>query len=303
MQPRDVKREITNIIVPQDTPGFTRSKKYQKDGLARIRHARARICRCASSGRKRARQTRRWFNNFFTVLDGGRISVAALSIGLSLGAYDEALDYAKQRAAFGKPIRKFQAIQFKLVDMLCEIEHAKLMMLKAAWEKDTGRDYVQSASHRKTLRRRTFSPRRKPSRPNPRRLRLHGRIPDLANVPRPKNQRNRRRHQRSPAQSSSPASWDYKPELRLQRDLPLKALLLLRFGRWKMLNIFTSAVRRQRIDSKIAAAFGKKAMRLEVDILLVLIETHKNVHGNRPFGVPSILLTSIRPTKTLGSLA
>jgi alkylation response protein AidB-like acyl-CoA dehydrogenase len=81
-----------------------------------------------------------------TILDGGRISVAALSIGLAMGAYDEALQYSKDRIAFGKPISKFQAIQFKLVDMLCEIEHAKLMILRAAWEKDNGRDYVQTAS-------------------------------------------------------------------------------------------------------------------------------------------------------------
>jgi short/branched chain acyl-CoA dehydrogenase len=111
----DGSREISNIIVPQDTPGFTRSRKYAKMG---------------------------W-------LDGGRISVAALSIGLAMGAYDEALAYSRERHAFGKPISKFQAISFKLVDMLTEIEHAKLMMLRAAWEKDQGRDYVQAASFAK----------------------------------------------------------------------------------------------------------------------------------------------------------
>ena len=87
--------------------------------------------------------------NFLTILDGGRISVAALSVGLARGAYDESMKYAKERHAFGKPIGKFQAIAFKLVDMITEIEHAELMVLKAAWEKDQGRDFVKSASFAK----------------------------------------------------------------------------------------------------------------------------------------------------------
>ena len=85
------------------------------------------------------------YRQFLTILDGGRISVAALSIGLALGAYDEALAYAKERQAFGRSISKFQAVSFKLVDMLTELEHARLMMLRAAWEKDAGRDFVRSA--------------------------------------------------------------------------------------------------------------------------------------------------------------
>ena len=83
---------------------------------------------------------------FLTILDGGRISVAALSVGVAMGAYDEALKYAKERHQFGKAIAKFQAIQFKLADMVMEIEHAKLMVLKAAWEKDEGRAFELSAS-------------------------------------------------------------------------------------------------------------------------------------------------------------
>jgi butyryl-CoA dehydrogenase len=84
--------------------------------------------------------------NFLTILDGGRISVAALSVGLAIGAYDEAFKYAKERHQFGQAIAKFQAIQFKLADMLTEIEHARLMVLKAAWEKDNGRAFELSAS-------------------------------------------------------------------------------------------------------------------------------------------------------------
>jgi len=86
------------------------------------------------------------FHQFLTILDGGRISIAALSVGLAWGAYDEALKYARERHQFGKPIGKFQAIQFKLADMLTEIEHGKLMALRAAWEKDAGRDFELTAS-------------------------------------------------------------------------------------------------------------------------------------------------------------
>lgn len=142
----DGKPEISNIIVPQDTPGFTRSKKYKKMGW-RASDTRELSFVDASVPEANLLGPRgEGYKQFLTILDGGRISVAALSVGLAMGAYDEALKYSKDRVAFGKPISKFQAIQFKLVDMLCEIEHAKLMILKAAWEKDQGREYVQTAS-------------------------------------------------------------------------------------------------------------------------------------------------------------
>ncbi|MBV8639723.1 MAG: acyl-CoA dehydrogenase family protein [Candidatus Eremiobacteraeota bacterium] len=142
----DGKPEISNIVVPQDTPGFTRSKKYKKMGW-RASDTRELSFNDAKVPADNLLGPRgEGFRQFLTILDGGRISVAALSVGLAMGAYDEALQYSKDRVAFGKPISKFQAIQFKLVDMLCEIEHAKLMIMKAAWEKDHDRDYAQSAS-------------------------------------------------------------------------------------------------------------------------------------------------------------
>ena len=138
--------EISNFIVPQDTPGFTRSKTYRKMGwrasdTRELSFVDASIPEENLLGRRGG-----GLKQFLTILDGGRISVAALSVGLAMGAYDEALAYAKDRYQFGQPISKFQAIQFKLADMLMEIEHAKLMVLKAAWEKDNGRDYVMTAS-------------------------------------------------------------------------------------------------------------------------------------------------------------
>jgi short/branched chain acyl-CoA dehydrogenase len=142
----DGKSEISNIIVPQETPGFTRSRKYRKMGwrasdTRELSFADAAVPEDHLLGRRGE-----GFRQFLTILDGGRISVAALSVGLAIGAYDEAMNYAKERRAFGQAIASFQAIQFKLVDMIAQIEHAKLMTLKAAWEKDHGREYVYSAS-------------------------------------------------------------------------------------------------------------------------------------------------------------
>jgi short/branched chain acyl-CoA dehydrogenase len=140
------RREISTIIVPQDTPGFARSKKYRKMGW-RASDTRELSFADASVPQENLLGERgKGLRNFLTILDGGRISVAALSVGLAQGAYDEAYAYAKQRRQFGKPISSFQAIQFKLADMVTEIEHAKLMVLRAAWEKDQGRAYELSAS-------------------------------------------------------------------------------------------------------------------------------------------------------------
>jgi len=145
----DGSKEISNVIVPQDTPGFTRSRKYRKMGW-RASDTRELAFVDAKVPQENLLGPRGdGYRQFLSILDGGRISVAALSVGLAMGAYDEALAYAKERQAFGRPISKFQAISFKLVDMLTEIEHAKLMTLRAAWEKDNGRDFVQTASFAK----------------------------------------------------------------------------------------------------------------------------------------------------------
>jgi butyryl-CoA dehydrogenase len=142
----DGRREITNLIVPQATPGFTRSKKYKKMGWRASDTRELSFIDAAVPEENLLGRRGEGLKQFLTVLDGGRISVAALSVGLAWGAYDEALKYAKGRVQFGRPISKFQAIQFKLADMLVEIEHAKTMVIKAAWEKDAGRDFAMTAS-------------------------------------------------------------------------------------------------------------------------------------------------------------
>jgi short-chain 2-methylacyl-CoA dehydrogenase len=89
------------------------------------------------------------FKQFLQTLDGGRIGVAAMSVGLAQGALDEALAYAKERKAFGQPIAKFQAIQAKLADMSTEIEAARMLTYQAAWLKDEGRNFTLTAARAK----------------------------------------------------------------------------------------------------------------------------------------------------------
>jgi len=142
----DGHTEITNLIVPQGTPGFSRSKKYNKMGWRASDTRELSFVDAVIPAENQLGERGRGLKQFLTILAGGRISVAALSVGLAWGAYDEALKYAKERIQFGRPISKFQAIQFKLADMLMEIEHARVMVLKAAWEKDAGRDFAMTAS-------------------------------------------------------------------------------------------------------------------------------------------------------------
>jgi short/branched chain acyl-CoA dehydrogenase len=142
----DGRNEISNIIVPQATPGFSRSKTYKKMGWRASDTRELSFADAAVPEENLLGVRGNGLKQFLTVLDGGRISVAALSVGMAWGAYDEALKYARERFAFGQSISKFQAIQFKLADMLMEIEHGRLMVLKAAWEKDAGRDFALTAS-------------------------------------------------------------------------------------------------------------------------------------------------------------
>ena len=89
------------------------------------------------------------FKNFLTILDGGRIGVSAMGVGLAQGALDEALSYAKERRAFGQPISKFQAIQAKLADVSAEIEAARLLTYRAAVLKDRGQPFTMVAAQAK----------------------------------------------------------------------------------------------------------------------------------------------------------
>jgi short-chain 2-methylacyl-CoA dehydrogenase len=141
----DGKPEISNIVVPSDTPGYTVAKDYQKMGWRASDTHELAFTDAAVPETNLLGARGEGFHQFLTVLDGGRISVAALSVGLAQACYDTSFRYAQERQQFGKSISKFQAVQFRLADMATEIELARLMTYKAAWLKDQGRDFRMAA--------------------------------------------------------------------------------------------------------------------------------------------------------------
>ena len=141
--------EISNIIVPNGTPGYEISKPMKKLGW-RASDTRELSFKDAAVPEANLLGPRgKGFQQFLEILDGGRISVAAMGVGLTQGAYDLAYAYAKERQQFGKPIGKFQAVQFKLADMATELEAGRSLVYKAAWLKDQGRDFALAAAQAK----------------------------------------------------------------------------------------------------------------------------------------------------------
>jgi alkylation response protein AidB-like acyl-CoA dehydrogenase len=129
---------LSAFIVEKGTPGFRPGKKENKLGLRASDTAELIFEDCAIPAENLLGLEGHGFVDAMRVLDGGRISIAALALGMAEGAYDAALKYSKQRRQFGKTIGSFQAIQWKLADMATEIEAAKLLTLRAASMKDAG---------------------------------------------------------------------------------------------------------------------------------------------------------------------
>jgi alkylation response protein AidB-like acyl-CoA dehydrogenase len=143
------ENEISNILVPKGTPGYEQGEPYRKMGwnASDTRPLSFDGARVPADNLLGPRG--QGFKQFLQTLDGGRIGVAAMGVGLAQGALDEALAYAKERRAFGQPISKFQAIQGKLADIATEIEGARLMTYEAAWLKDQGRSFTLVAAKAK----------------------------------------------------------------------------------------------------------------------------------------------------------
>jgi alkylation response protein AidB-like acyl-CoA dehydrogenase len=141
--------EISNLIVENGTPGYEQGAPYRKMGwnASDTRPLTFTDCRVAEENLLGPRGA--GFKQFLHILDIGRIGVAAMGVGLAQGALDEALRYAKERRAFGRPIASFQAIQAKLADLSAEIEAARLLTYKAAWLKDEGRPFTLTAAQAK----------------------------------------------------------------------------------------------------------------------------------------------------------
>jgi alkylation response protein AidB-like acyl-CoA dehydrogenase len=141
--------EISNIIVPNGTAGYTVSAPMHKLGWRASDTRELSFENCAVPEANLLGPRGAGFQQFLQILDGGRISVAAMGVGLAQGAYDLAYAYAKERQQFGRPISKFQAVQFKLADMATEIEAGRALVYRAAWLKDQGRDFALAAAQAK----------------------------------------------------------------------------------------------------------------------------------------------------------
>jgi len=146
---RTGEAEVSNLLVPNGTPGYELGEPYRKMGwnASDTRPLSFDDCRVPEENLVGPRG--QGFKQFLQTLDGGRIGVSAMGVGLAQGALDEALAYAKQRVAFGQPISKYQAIQGKLADLSTEIEAARLLTYKAAIEKDLGRSFSLTAAQAK----------------------------------------------------------------------------------------------------------------------------------------------------------
>ena len=137
---------ISAFLVPADTPGFTVEKKEDKLGMrasdtAPLTLDDVRIPADALLGKEGE-----GFKYFMMTLDGGRISIAAVALGIAVGAYEVALAYSKERQQFGRPISSFQAIEFMLADMATQITASRLLTYEACRLKDVGEDYAHLAA-------------------------------------------------------------------------------------------------------------------------------------------------------------
>ncbi|MFJ7754675.1 acyl-CoA dehydrogenase [Peribacillus muralis] len=143
------KNIISAFIVPTDTKGLTINSNYEKMGVRASNTCEIILDNVRVPKENLLGDPQKGFKQFLFTLDGGRISIAALAVGIAQAAFDKALAFSKERVQFGKPISSFQAIQFKLADMAMEIELARNMVYKAAWLKDMKKPFAKEAAYAK----------------------------------------------------------------------------------------------------------------------------------------------------------
>ncbi len=136
-------RGMTAFVVEKGTPGFSSGKKEDKLGMRASETAELVFDNCRIPDTNRLGEIGEGFIQSMKILDGGRISIGALSLGIAKGAYEASVKYSKERVQFGKPISQFQGISFKLADMATEIEASELLLHKAAFEKNAGRNMTK----------------------------------------------------------------------------------------------------------------------------------------------------------------
>ena len=142
----DGTKEISAIIVPANTRGFTVGRSYRKVGWHASDTHELAFDDCRVPEENLLGERGRGFAQFLAILDEGRIAIAALAVGLAQGALEESVKYASERQAFGRPIGAFQGMQFKIADMQVRVETARLATYKAAWLRDMGRSFKAAAS-------------------------------------------------------------------------------------------------------------------------------------------------------------
>jgi alkylation response protein AidB-like acyl-CoA dehydrogenase len=139
-------KEISAIIVPTDAEGFKVIDNYEKMGLNASNTTELVMEDVHVPTEHLLGKKGEGFKQFLITLDGGRIGIGAMAVGIAQAAYEKALQYAKERTQFGRSLSQFQAIQFKLADMAMKIELARNMVYKAAWLKDQGKPFTKEAS-------------------------------------------------------------------------------------------------------------------------------------------------------------
>ena len=192
--------EISNLIVPNGTAGLRDLGADGEARLARVRHARALLPRLLRAGTA---------TSSASVARGSSSSSRSSTAGASpsrpwgsvsrRGRTTSPTHTRSERKQFGRPISSFQAIQFQLADMAVEIEAGRQLVYRAAWLKDQDRPFAEAAAMAKLYTGELSTPRRQPGAADPRRLRVHGRVPDLAALPRPEDPGDRRGHERGAA--------------------------------------------------------------------------------------------------------
>ncbi|CAN7276890.1 acyl-CoA dehydrogenase [Peribacillus frigoritolerans] len=143
------KNIISAFIVPTDTQGLTINSNYEKMGVRASNTCEIILDNVRVPKENLLGDPDKGFKQFLFTLDGGRISIAALAVGIAQAAFDRALAFSKERIQFGKTISNFQAIQFKLADMAMEIELARNIVYKAAWLKDNKKPFAKEAAYAK----------------------------------------------------------------------------------------------------------------------------------------------------------
>jgi len=140
------KKGISSFVIEQGTPGFRAGKKENKMGLRASETSEVVMEDCRIPGDQLIGNEGEGFIQAMKILDGGRVSIAALALGMARGAFEAALKYSTEREQFGRPIAEFQAVQFMLADMATKIEAASLLTYRAAWLKDQGNTVTRESA-------------------------------------------------------------------------------------------------------------------------------------------------------------